>query len=242
MEKQEVQASLAKETKFGHSTFTQAMKNIALAILLLGSQLAICQREWDAKPFSFGVSVGAEFQTLNLALLPERPGAPYVHVPHPTGSGAGLGIWGQWPLLPRFYMRPACQFSYTANSLEFESADGQRSRNRFAFADLELPLHFILADQFKHLPVKGLILFGGRVSWNMAAGSTSADLRFLPERIGLDIGIGAGFEWGKWGIQPELVYSYGLNNSHDFHNSPYDWAVGRVVRDRLSLRVLLELD
>lgn len=213
------------------------MKKLALAILLCAGHWLSGQQPAGRQRFSFGFSAGAEFQTLNIGVLPRRPDAPFVSTEKLTGSGAGIGVWGQWPIRPVLHIRPALQFSYVSNALRFQTSDGQTRKDRYHFADLELPLHFLLTDHFRRLPLQGVILFGGRVSWNLAG--SGAALRLLPERLGLDIGIGAGFRWGKWHVQPELIYSYGLNNLHDFRNSPYDRAVGRVLRDRISLRMLL---
>ncbi len=235
MEKQIVQASCAKERNF---TFNTSMKKIALWLLLLSSLGSFGQNSNVDGQFVYGFSVGAEFQTLNIGIQPQRPNAPIVLTERLTGIGAGLGLWGQWPVLPVLFVRPGVQFSQMYNTIQFEHPDGQITRDRYTFSDLELPLHFILTDYLQRLPVKALILFGGRVSWNLAAFDLAHPLKLLPERAGLDIGVGAGFSWGRWMIQPEIIYSYGLNNVHDFQNTNYDWAVGRVLRDRLSVRVV----
>lgn len=191
---------------------------------------------------SFGFFSSVEIQTLNLELLAQEPAGPYYQIHQRNGAGAGLGVWGQWPLLPVLQIRPGVQFSYLKNEVTFKSPDGQTTRTNYTFADIELPLHFVLRDRLRHLPLQGLIVFGGRLGWNLAATPEAAALRILPERLGLDIGIGAGFQWGKWDIQPEVIYSYGLTNTHDFQNGPFDWVVGRVLRDRLSLRVTVGLE
>ncbi|MBK6931756.1 MAG: hypothetical protein IPH12_13180 [Saprospirales bacterium] len=218
------------------------MKNIALVFLLYCSHWLYGQQRIGQYQFSYGISVGAEFQTLNVGALPQDLGTPFVSTQNLTGSGAGAGIWAQWPILPVLHVRPALQFSYTSNTLRFQRTDGQVRKDLFRFAEIELPLHFLLTDDFRRLPLQGVILFGGRISWNLAASGPEAALRLLPERLGLDIGIGAGFHWGKWRVEPEFVYSYGLNNVHDFQNTPYDRSVGRILRDRLSVRILIGQD
>lgn len=226
-----MQASPAKEQLF-------TMKKIARWILLLCSTGALGQNTETDRRFAYGFSAAAEFQTLHLALLPQRPGAPYLVSDDRTGFGAGVGIWGQWPLLPALSLRPALAFSRTANTLAFQTPDGAFVRDRYVFSDVELPVHFVLTNHLQRLPLKAVILFGGRASWSFSTGNP-ATVHLLPERLGLDIGLGAGILWGKVVIQPEVVYSYGMTNSHDFRDTPYDWAVGRIVRDRLSLRVVV---
>ena len=218
------------------------MKNTALWLLLFGSFSLLGQNTGADRQFAYGLLAGAEFQTLNIGLQPRQPDVPLVSPQQLTGAGADFGIWGQWPISPVFKVRPALQLAHLTNTIQFEHSDGRIIRNRYRFTDIELPLHFILTDDFQRLPVKALILFGGRLSWNLAALPAETPLKLLPERAGLDLGIGAGFRWGKWTIQPELIYSYGMNNVHDFQNTSYDWAVGRVLRDRLSLRVVVAVE
>lgn len=218
------------------------MKKITCWILLLNSLGAFGQSTEPEARFSCGVSAGAEFQMLNMAALSPRPGGPYLVEDDRAGYGASVGLWGQWPLLPTLSLRPALVFSRITNTLAFQTPDGADVRDRYIFSDLELPVHLVLTNQLSHLPVRPLILFGGRLSWNLAPNTHKAALYILPERLSVDIGIGAGIRWGKVLLQPEVIYSYGLNNSHDFRDSPYDWAVGRIVRDRVSVRVVVVVD
>ena len=64
-----------------------------------------------------------------------------------------------------------------------------------------------------------------------------ADL--LRERLAVDAGMGVEIRLKKWRLQPEFVYSLGLNNLHNISNTPYDWVVGRIIRDRFTLRLLI---
>lgn len=212
------------------------MKKIVLASFLFVA-LSVHAQTVDNQQFNFGYVVSGELQSLNFGMFSEQAAGPYITAKHP-GFGAGAGIWGRWQLLPLLHVRPAFQFWYTENTLRFWSDDGRVTDRRYPFAELEFPLHFLLSSELKRIPVKGLVLFGGRLSWNLAASPSNAELKLLPERLGIDLGIGAGFTWGDWAIQPELVYSYGMNNVHDFTNSPYDLSAGRILRDRLSLRVV----
>lgn len=229
----------AKETSLQRFAVQISMKKIVFAVWLFGTTGLFCQQATDGRPFSFGFLAGAELQTLNIQQQPLQAGRPFIPNQNLTGAGASLGIWAQWPVFSALDVRQGLQVSFLSNSIRFETPDGQSRQDQYHFADLELPFHFILSNQLQHLPAKALILFGGRASWNLADGRSATALNLLPERFAIDIGIGAGFDIGHWSIQPELMYSYGLNNLHDFQNSPYDWAVGRVLRDRLSLRVVV---
>ncbi len=215
------------------------MKKIAFAVWLFSATGLFSQQAAESRPFSFGFLAGAELQTLNIQRQPLQTGRPFIPNQSLTGAGGSLGIWAQWPVFAALDVRQGLQFSFLSNTIRFETPDGQFRQDQYRFADLELPFHFILSNQLQRLPAKALILFGGRASWNLADGRSGTALNLLPERFAFDLGIGAEFRVGSWKIQPELLYSYGLNNLHDFQNSPYDWAVGRVLRDRLSLRVVV---
>ncbi|TNE69770.1 MAG: hypothetical protein EP344_00075 [Bacteroidetes bacterium] len=240
MERQLAQAYLRKKQLFT-AVRPDSMKKIALVLLCFWSPWLVAQRPVQ-HAFYYGISTSIEFQTLGIRTQTQQENAPFLRSGNRTGAGGGIGIWGRWPVLPMLSFRPGLQFAYTSNTLQFQTNDEQVITCRYTFSDIELPVHFVLSDNFQNLPFRGLILFGGRLSWNLTAGQDQNPLQLLPERLGLDIGIGAGFRAGKWEIQPELTYSYGLNNVHDFQNTPFDWAVGQVLRDRLSLRILLTID
>jgi hypothetical protein len=213
------------------------MKNILLLIGLLVGLRCLGQTPGQQR-FSSSAWAGAVFQSLNAALLVDPQNGHYITAER-LGPGASLGIAAQWQLLPGLQFRPALGLGYSANTIRFWSADGEEERRQYSFADILVPVHFVLSNSLQHLPVRALILFGGQASWNLVRTPATAPLHLLPERLGLDIGLGAGFVCGKWSVQPEVLYSFGVNNVHEFTNGAYDWAAGRLVRDQLCLRVLL---
>ena len=204
-------------------------------MLLFGAVLAKGQAP-DARHFSFGYLLGVETQMLNVGML--RGSVNGLHATAGSASvGGSGGIWGQWQVMPVLHVRSGLNFSWSANRIRYFSDDGMQKEQRYPFFEIGAPLHFILSNPLHRLPLQGVILFGGQVSWNLASNPSSAPVALLPERLGIDLGFGAGFKWGKWNLQPELLISFGINNIHDFTNNPYDWVVGRVNRDRLCLRV-----
>ena len=213
------------------------MKITVLLIFLSWSSAAIGQ-QLSNRQFSYGITLGANVQTLNIGVIRSSPSDPYA-LPGRPGIGVETGFWGKWTILPAVQLRTALSLSYSSNTIRFLSGDGQETVRRYPFAEIELPVHFLISSPLRRLPVRSIVLFGGRVSWNGASFPESAQVRLLPERLGLDLGIGAGFTWGKWEIQPEILYSFGVNNLHNFTNSAYDWAVGRILRDHFSFRLVL---
>lgn len=214
------------------------MKKIVLAFFLLSSGAVVAQQAANA-PFQYGFSAGAEFQTFSMGLLPHQPGDPYRSYRHDGGAGVSVGLWGNWSILPALSLRPGIQLAHTSGTIQYQWEDGQIFTWKYPFTELEMPIHFVLSNTFRRVPVQAKVLFGGRFSWNLSAEPADAPLHLLAQRLGLDIGLGAGIRLGAWTLSPELIYSYGLNNLHDFRNTPYDWTVGRILRDRVGFRVIV---
>ncbi len=206
--------------------------------------LAICQtalgQETRPESFTYGFAAGAVFQSLNIGRTNGQSGGPFV-LSDRMGAGAELGLWGQWTLLPALRVRPSFQFSYVPVQVHFWSNDGKVEHRTYPFADAAVPVHLLIVNKFRRIPATGVFLLGGRLAWNLAREPNGAPLQLLPEYLGIDLGLGAGFSIRNWNIQPEFVYTYGMNNLHNFTNGPYDWSVRRIVADRLSLRVLVSL-
>ena len=212
------------------------MKKSLLALLMLWSALLPGQE--PAPSPVFGVLLGFDSQMLGIetldglepeqtAVLSERPAA-----------GGSLGVFGRWPVVGALWVQPGLLLSVAQNRVLFRP-DGPV---RYRFVDAELPLHFVVTNQSRRaFPLRASFLFGGRLGWNLAPDVTDR-LRLYRERVALDLGLGVEISAKKWRIQPELVYSHGMNNLHSVSNTPYDGLVGRAVRDRLTLRVLVWKD
>ncbi len=74
------------------------------------------------------------------------------------------------------------------------------------------------------------------MGWNFADNPSNL-LKIAQERFALDLGLGAEIKVGRWRLQPAFVYSHGLNNLHLIQDAQYDEVVGKMVRDKLSLRI-----
>ncbi len=186
------------------------------------------------KSFVWGATLGFETQLLGVESVETDPEEIWAEAGR-AAHGGSLGIFGRWRLCRGLSVQPALSFSTLQSEVIFHPDGSQYYR----FTDVELPLHFVLTNPSEgDFFLRGSLLFGARVGWNFA--SQNADnLNFLSERLALDAGLGAEIRLNRWRLQPEFVYSYGLNNIHHFTNAKYDWATGRAVRDRLTLRVLI---
>lgn len=214
------------------------MKNILPLFLCLCSACAWSQTE-DVKRFTAGISVSAESQILSIETLRDIPDKDPPVWSEPRSAGFGIGAFGRWRLFHFLAFQQELQLAFTQNTVHFEVENQAYTQQTFHFADLEAPFHFVVTNQLGRLPLRSSFLFGGRLSWNVAQ-LPGDKLQLLPERLGLDIGLGVEVHLPqRWVIQPEVVYSHGINNLHDVVNLPYDWQVGRVLRDRISLCVLV---
>jgi hypothetical protein len=211
------------------------MKKLLYVLLLLWSAALRGQQPGASGPV-FGALLGFDSQTLGIETLdglePERTAV----LSERPSAGGSVGVFGRWPLLPGLWLQQEALVSVTQHRVLFRP-DGPV---RYRFVDAELPLHFVLTNRGggRGFPLRGSFLFGGRLGWNFAPDATDR-LRLYRERAALDLGLGVEILAKKWRIQPELVYSHGMNNLHSVTNATYDGLVGRVVRDRLTLRVLV---
>lgn len=209
------------------------MKKIFLA-LFIASICPLSAQQQESRKFIWGIETGFETQLTNIQSLGwnEPDKVPVAAERHAQGGSAGVfGRWQIWKGL-------SLQSSFSVTSLPVKIRFDEGVYETFRFTDLEVPLHFVMTNPGKNFPLRGSILIGGRLGWNMA-GQPSDKVFLLRERLALDAGMGVEIRLKNWRLQPELVYSHGLNNIHDVRNAPYDWVIGRIVRDRLTVRILV---
>jgi hypothetical protein len=205
-----------------------------LTILMLLSAIPIFAQSKANDRIVWGFFAGLETQSLGIQPLNTRRPENAAVQPRRPQAGVSAGFFLQKKLWRSLSFQPALSVVYNKNQVYFD-ADGLKN---YRFWDIEAPLHLVLTDPRKTAaPLRGCVLFGARAGWNMAKNDTDL-LHIAPERWALDLGLGAAIKWGEWRIQPSIVYSHGLNNLHLLDDAVYDWQVGRVVRDRLSLRIL----
>ncbi len=209
------------------------MKKILLLLLLFSAGQAVAQ-ENRSRPFIWGVSAGLESQLLGIESPDTGEPEPSRVTSERASYGGSFGLFGRWHLWRGISVQPALAISSLRSRVLFQPAQVEY----FRFADVDLPLHLVFTNTSEsRFPLRGSILLGARLGWNFAA-QNSQNLILLRERLALDAGLGIEIRLNKWRLQPEFVYSFGLNNLHDIANNEYDWTVGRIVRDRLALRVL----
>lgn len=212
------------------------MKNYTALLLLFISQAIFAQNKANNR-VTWGFFISAEAQSLGIQPLnTRRPENAAVQPRRPhLGGAAGFGIRKR--LWSGLSFQPAISLAYNNNQVLFDQ-DGLKS---YSFWDIEFPLHLVLTDfRKREAPLRACVLFGGRISWNFSKNPTEL-LHISPERYALDLGLGAEIRWKKWRLQPAFIYSHGLNNIHLLDNAKYDWQAGRMVRDRLSFRLFIQM-
>ncbi|MCE7922973.1 MAG: PorT family protein [Haliscomenobacteraceae bacterium CHB4] len=212
------------------------MKKTLLAVLVFWVKMSVAQEGFPPS-FAWGFMAGFESQTLGIEPFATNDPEQMYAESRRTSHGGSVGVFGRWNIWKGLSVQPALSIASLQSEIQF-SDDGNE---KFQFTDLELPLHFVLTNPNGQFPLRGSILLGGRLGWNFAP-QNSDNLQFLRERLGLDLGLGAEIRLKNWRVQPEFVYSHGINNLHDVVNAKYDWVVGRMVRDKLTFRVLVWMD
>lgn len=210
------------------------MKKIFLTAWVCWAGILSAQQQ-PGRSFVWGGIAGFETQLLNVQAINTNAQEQIKVDAGRAAHGGSLGVFGRWGLWKGMFLQQELNFSTLQSKVDFYPGGVEYYR----FTDLELPLHFVLTNPVdEDSPVRGSFLLGARVSWNFAS-QNGDNLYLLRERLAVDAGLGVEIRFKKWKIQPEFVYSFGLNNLHDVTNAPYDWVVGRVVRDKLTLRLLV---
>lgn len=223
----------------GRGAFYARIKPALCLVLVLFFRLqAQAQSEDRDKPLRFGLFFALEQHSMGASVNNSwKAGEPVMYF-DPKTPGFGLGGFMRWNLFSRLAIQPELAFSYAANRATLLPGNESNIKQQYRFANLELPLHFILTSPPSEASVRGIVLFGGRMGFNFSDNFFPENVSLLHELFSLDLGLGAEIRLKKIKIQPEVLYSHGMNNLHDFGGSPYDWSIGRIVRDRLALRVL----
>jgi hypothetical protein len=200
--------------------------------------LSVTAQEIASKKFFWGIAAGIEQHRLSVQNIPSKTLAPessFAGAERTGSPGALLGAFARWKLTRDMAIQQELLFSYAQNKVRFYP---KNTSEKYCFMDVEIPLHLVVTNARKHLPIRASFLFGGRIGWNFAS-NYSDKLNLLRERMAADIGLGAEIRLRKYRIQPDIVYSYGLNNLHDYRNTLFDPGISNVVRDRITLRILV---
>ncbi|MBL7809516.1 MAG: outer membrane beta-barrel protein [Saprospiraceae bacterium] len=208
------------------------MKNCLFILMLFMPWILVAQSNEKSR-WNWGFFSGIDHQTMGI----ETFGQPDLEEPHVWSEGPRLGLSGgvlvKKTVLPWLEFLPGFGLSMINNFVQYRP-DGARA---YRFYDMEIPLYFQFIDARKvDAPVKGCILAGPRFSWNLAD-NASDFLKINRERFAADLGLGVQLRIRNWHIQPVFIYSHGFNDLHFPDQGKYDDLVGRVVRDKFSLKI-----
>ena len=216
------------------------MKNLFL--ILCCSYGCIAAGQTAKRPFTFGMSTSFEFPLTAHDVFTQKPPLSFEPVRLDRARpGGGIGLFGRWPINASVAYQQELLLTFSSQTIIFQEKDQEAEPVDFQFNELELPVHFVFTNNRRaDTPLSGCITLGARLGWNMYRNDDKA-ITLLRERIALDAGLGMEIRLRSWRIQPELLYSHALNNQHDAQNGRFDPLVGRLLRDRVTLRLLVWL-
>ncbi len=190
------------------------------------------------KKWQFGAFFGFENQNLDwrTPVRNPKPGS-FAYNDRPK-AGAAAGFLATRHFNQTLALRFSPGFSYNWNRLHFPNGEPDFFVKNYCFADLDFPVHFVVTNPPGKFPLRGSFLFGGRFSQNLFENG-SGGVKIYGQRFAVDLGIGVLARLKKLNFQPEMVYSFGLNNIHDAAETPENWNIGKMVRDRLAVRILV---
>lgn len=214
------------------------MKKIHLFVCLLLVLRLNGQTDAPAEPRRLMFFAGADYSLLGAGSGSSDPSAPWIDFQQ-EAAGLSFGAALRFPLYQYLYFQPELAFSYSAHHATLWADNRPGERIRYTFSELELPVHLVFSKPFGNLPMRSNILFGGRLGLNAATTQPENGVALFRERLGIDLGLGLEFNWGKWHLQPEFLYSHGMNDLHADTGSPYDRTVNRILRDKMCLRLVI---
>ena len=197
--------------------------------------LQIFAQSKENERFVLGFFTGLETQSLGVQPLEGHQPEYLAAGADRTRKGISAGVFLQKPIWRWLAFKPELSLAYVENRVIFQP-DGPKP---FRFFDAELPIHFVVTDwRRSDFPLRGSIVFGSRMGWNLAQNPSDL-LEISPERFGLDLGLGVEIKIRLRRLEPVFLYSHGLNDLHFLEDAKYDNVVGKMVRDKLSLRVMV---
>ncbi|HNM23898.1 MAG TPA: hypothetical protein PKL15_00660 [Saprospiraceae bacterium] len=214
------------------------MKKIHLFVCLLLAIRLSGQTDTPAGPKRLMFFAGAEYNLLGAGSGSSDPSAPWIDFQQ-EAAGLTLGALMRFPLYETLFFQPELAFSYAAHHAVLWADNRPAERIRYVFSEIELPVHLVFSKPFGNMPMRSSILFGGRLGLNVASGQPQSGVALSRERLGIDLGLGLEFGWGKWRLQPEFLYSHGMNDLHADTGRLYDRTVNRILRDKMCLRLVI---
>jgi hypothetical protein len=205
-------------------------------VLLFIATLTAEAQETTKQRFEWGLSSGLESHSLG-GITDRRPNPGTTVDFGRADAGFSVGWFGQWPLGKYWNLRSQVVYAANRNVLRLQYNGEPIRTTPYQFRDVAIPLHLVFTKPLGRLPLHSSFLIGGSVGWNTV--STPEDISLFRERWSLDVGIGIDIRQGNWHIRPEVVSSHGMNNIHNYGSGNYDFLVGKMVRDRISLKILI---
>lgn len=208
------------------------MKN-CLLFVIWAMPLTLVAQNKEKRSWSWGFFSGLDHHSLGIETIGRLDQAEPRVWSDGARAGGSAGLLLRKQVLPWLEFLPGMGLSMVNNVVQYRP-DGPRI---YRFYDFEIPLHVQFTDARKaNAPLRACILAGPRFSWNLAD-NPSDFLKINQERFAADLGLGVQIKLKNWSIQPVFIYSHGLNDLHFPDQGKYDDLVGRVVRDKFSLRI-----
>lgn len=204
-------------------------------LLLWGLLLSVVSELYaqDSPATTFGAWLSMETQSLPIERVQQvDPNISTVWSKR-AATGPGGGVFLRWNIVGGWALQPALGLSTLRHRVFFQGAPPVDYR----FTSLDLPLHIVWTNNSDRFLIRPSVVLGGRLGVNLARQTARDQLVLLQEWVAIDLGIGIEIHTKRLIIRPEVLYAYGMNNLHDYTNTSYDPLIGRIQRDRLSVRL-----
>jgi len=214
------------------------MKKIKILLaLLVITQFAFAQAPVSPKSYSMGILLGADYGSL--IAKSRAPGSilEYTTLESEKGWGFSLGVFYRLRLNDNFAIVPQAILAFQDNKVDFRLPNQTTQKVEIQPVTIELPVHLVLTKNFGK-SISPSVSLGARYIYDISEKESDFQQDLKRSDFAIDIGGGVEIDFKKFKMKPELLYSFGTVNLKNNNNDLLDYEIGRIIRDKLSIRMV----
>lgn len=215
------------------------MKKIKILLaLLVITQFAFAQAPVSPKTFPMGIILGTDFSHLQARSGPiSNSPLEYTTLETEARLGFNLGILYRFQLNESFDIVPQAILSFQENTVDYRTQNQTIEKTTIQPLTVELPVHIVFTKDFDK-KISPSVSLGARYIHDITKreGDYQQDLKH--NDFAIDLGGGLEINFNKFKMKPELLYSFGTTNLRNNNNDLLDYEIGRIIRDKLSIRIV----
>jgi len=214
------------------------MKKIKILLALLAiAQFAFAQAPVSPKSHSMGILLSMDYSNL-MAKSRESNNVPeYTTLETEAGWGFSMGVFYRLRLNENFAILPQAVLAFQDNKVDFRLQNQTTQKVEIQPVTVEFPIHLVFTKNFGK-SISPSVALGAKYVHDISEREGDFQQDFNRSNFALDVGGGVEIDFKKFKLKPELLYSFGMTNLKNNNNDLLNYEVGRVIRDKFSIRIL----